>query len=906
MKLKLFIWSQPYGPALRSTAFARFCHYFLLAGVLGISISAVAKDAPATAIALFDGPQGAAYVQISGVTLNGKTDLRICDGVSKFDKGAYDSLPRVSLAGATSLQRSNDGVLTLTVNGKPICVVPANLKFDRKPELTPADAAEQSLLQGVPVSSSLQELAIPTFKAGMQLVFIPAPDAEMAEYLRAQRASTVKDWEDFLVSHPASTHFADAKNAMAGLHQQAAEAAFAQYQKSSAAHKPDIGLLRQSCTEAQAANQAVSGYASAVKLIETIGRELDMLLEPDRARLQAFQKAVQEHSPGYSQLAAARAHVHLLVEVQPDYAPVLNLRRDIGVEERKLETTVVNAESLVSSGRYDDAVTSLGPYSAFAAEIPRMDAIIAAAYQYHFDSGQKLATAQEWAQSVAEFRKAAAIRPDNKDAQAALKNASTQLAAKRDQQEANLALLQSKEFANKSQFVEAYNVLAELPDTQRALVSSELSSLGPQYVPAATRRALKLQEVHLPIKSRADEDAVREAYVLLDRASTVSGDPAITLKRDFLSNKISSYYVDQASRYLGKPSGSGAGVGWLYLKEAQRFGITNANTLKDQMAQYTSLYQRRARLSVGIVLRDQTSRRDNPGFAEQLAAAIANGLDSSGVSIEVVRKPSEAGDALQPNFMIVGEILEHRVVKNTNLETLQSKYRAGTHEVKSPAWLQANDSYQSAQQQLATAQHALSDAQSQHKKKEMVAAASDAVQTAQKQADDLRHKLDTTEQSRVEAIVEPYHYSRKNFDLTASIDLAFRINDRLGNSTGDPVSVHKDNHKTAVVVQDVKPEDTEGVTNQGVEPDETQFLADLEIEARNTLIKVIQQKASELPARILQEARTRAQRGDLDGAAEQYVMYLNSTPDSSSAEHDEAAKFLHDQFNLAAPVASKL
>jgi len=35
-------------------------------------------------------------------------------------------------------------------------------------------------------------------------------------------------------------------------------------------------------------------------------------------------------------------------------------------------------------------------------------------------------------------------------------------------------------------------------------------------------------------------------------------------------------------------------------------------------------------------------------------------------------------------------------------------------------------------------------------------------------------------------------------------------------------------------------------------------------------------------------------------------MYLNSTPETSSPERDEAAKFLHDRFHLAVPVASKL
>jgi hypothetical protein len=323
------------------------------------------------------------------------------------------------------------------------------------------------------------------------------------------------------------------------------------------------------------------------------------------------------------------------------------------------------------------------------------------------------------------------------------------------------------------------------------------------------------------------------------------------------------------------------------------------------MAKYAALCRRRAGLSIGIVLRDQTSRADNPGFADQLADAIANGLESSGMGVEVVRKPSEAADAMQPNFVVIGEVLDHRVLKSVNVEAPQSKYRAGTHEAKNPAWVQANSDYESAQQELAGTQRTLADAQSQHKKKDVVAAANQAVQDAQKHVDDSRHKLETIDEKRVEAVIEPYHYTRKTIDLNASIRVGLRVTDRAGDVLGEPVDVHKSNHKTAVVMQDVKPEDTEGITNQGVEPNEAQYLADLEVEVRDQIIAAVRAKAVDLPSKFLQEARNHAQRGDLDGAAEQYILYLNSTPDTAP-DRDEAAKFLAERFNVGAPANSKL
>jgi hypothetical protein len=873
---------------------------------LGLSITAYAKDASLTAVVLFDGPQGAEYVQITEVELNGKIEVRTCDGISKLDKSTYNGLPRVSLAGASSLQRGANGVLRLKANGKSLCVVPGNLKFEHNVELTTAEAAEQAVIQGTPVSASPKDAIIPAFKPGVQLVFITDPDSELADFLRAQRANTLRDWQDFLTRYPSSSRRADVQNALAGFHQQVAEDAFAKYQSSSSAKAPDLAMLRQACLEAQAASQLSPAFKPAAEFMEGIGRELDNLAQPDQMRLEAYRKALLDHAPRYSQLRAAQQHIELLLEVRPDYTPLLNLQREIAVEHRKLETTIVSAQVLMVEGRYDQAVNSLGPYVAFASEIPRVNSVINAAFKYHYENGQRLATREEWEKARVEFVTAAALQPDRKDAQAAADNAVARLEAQRDQEAANAAVLQSDDYAQKHQIVEAYNVLADLPEKQRALVTSQLSALSHDYIAVAVRRAQKLHESHIPIKDPTDQNAVLEAYVLLDRVSSLEDDPAITVKRDFLSAKISDYYLGQAGRYLQKADGSGAGIGWLYLKQAARYGTTNADSLKDEMVRYEPIYQRRTQLSIGIEFRDQTSRRDSHGFADQLADAVTSGLDSFPVPMTVVRNPSEVQDALQPNFTLVGQVLEHRVVKNASLETPESKYRAGTHETNSPVWAQTESNYEAAQQQLSSAQQALADAQANHKKKQVIADANDAVEQAQNSVDELRHKLETTEQNRMEILVESYHYTRKTIDLTASAEIEFQFRDRAGNFLGEPSDVRKGKHSTTVVVQDVKAEDTEGITNQGVEPDGVQLLTDLEIDSRNALVAAVREKAAELPAGILQSARALAQKGDTDGAGELYVLYLNSTPPGASAERAEAVRFLHDQFNLDVSADSRL
>lgn len=867
----------------------------LLAGLFSALLATVAqaKDAPVTAIALFDGPSGPAYVQLIGLLLNGKTELRVCDGVPKINKTAYDNLVRTQLAGATSLERADDGVLTLTAGAKPVCVVPGNLKFERNAEFTPAEAADQATIQGTVISSSLPGAELPPFKRGVRLIFVAAADDDFAQYLLAQRVNSIAGWQDFLLRHASSTRVPDAKNSLAAIYEQSAETAFAKYQLGTGP-AVDIAALKQAQHQALEANKVVAGYPAASKLRTQINKELDALVEADQAKLQTFRKALAEHSAGYAGLVAARKHVDDLLAVNPEYAPVLNLHTEIAAEARKLEAALEQAEALVATREYDQAIQALGAYQAFAGEAPRINSVVTAAYAFHFQRGRQMAAEHNWEKAVADFRRALEIKSDSGEANSALKDAEVQFTATRDREAVQRALAASQDYAANKDFIAAYETLAELPDTQRALVADQLTTLQKDFVPAAARRAQKLLEIHIPIRGRADEEAVQEAYDLLNRAGSLSGDPALKLKLDLLSDKISSYYVDQARRYLSKPLGSGVAIGWLYLGEAERYK-PNLSSVRDVRAQYANAYQLRSKLSIGVVLRDQTSRRESVGFADQLADAIATGLESSGLGVKVVRQPKEGADGVQPNFLLVGEILEHRVVKDANLETLQSKYRAGTHDIKNEDWSKANDDYLAAQKALQGAQRAAADA---HGKKE-VAAANDAVTAAQKSLDDARHKLDTTEPTRSQAVIEPYNYTKKNIDVTALIELNFHFSDQQGNVIESGVPIKMDIHKRFVVLENVKPEDTEGVRSQGTEPDEVQFLTDAEIQARDALVKSIREKAQILPAKVLQEARSRAQQNDVDGAAEEYILYLNATQDAASPEREEATKFLHEHYNVA-------
>jgi hypothetical protein len=126
---------------------ARTCRgVALVLGAISLAIPLSAKDVSLTAIELYSGTNGPAYVQITDVLINGKIEVRTCGSATKIDKSAYGELTKVALGPGATLEYGNDGVLTLTKDAGSSCVVPTNVKFDKNAALSPAELATRAVL----------------------------------------------------------------------------------------------------------------------------------------------------------------------------------------------------------------------------------------------------------------------------------------------------------------------------------------------------------------------------------------------------------------------------------------------------------------------------------------------------------------------------------------------------------------------------------------------------------------------------------------------------------------------------------------------------------------------------------------------------------------------------------------
>jgi hypothetical protein len=862
-----------------------------------------AKEQVLTAIELYDGSKGAAYLQLTNVLVNGKTELRACAGPSqKIDRSAYAKLPKVDLAGATSLKRTSDGSMVLERGGTSQCVVPANLKLEKDEALTPGQLADRSDVQATILSASSTSTGsfLPPFKPGVELRFVAAPDVELAEYLRAERAATLAVWQDYLGHYATSGHANQAKQAAATLLIKGGEGSLAAYRKAAASASPTLTDLKDAKARADQALSLVPNSASALQLKNAVGSELAVLADKAQSDLDAYRQALASRGPGYVHLNNSRKMVQQILDVNPQFDRAQSLQNEISNDTRAVDSSLQTAESLLNEKRFDEALSAIEKYRSFADEEPRVATIVNAAYKYHFDKGGTLLGSQKWSEAVQELQKAESV---NKTAEVsgALKKAQEQLGSSLARQAADAALAKSEQFAEQHQYVEAYEVLAELPSASKALVADRMESLESSYIKEASEKAKNLQMAHTPIRGRADEVGVLRAFDLLQSAYSLSTDnKQLKLRLDVLAENLSDYYLQQAKKYFQKPLGSGVGLGWLYLDQSQLFEANRAD-VRDERTKNSAAYQMRSKLSIRVVFRDQTSRRDSAGFADQMSDAIATGVETTGLPVRVVRANDTSG--VDPNFQLVGDVLQHRPVLTSTVDAMESKYRVGAREIPNEEWNKANRDFEAANMELQRCQRVLEGAQSRGKKKE-IADANLAVSDAEKKVQDAHRKMDSVPKTNPDDIIKPYTYTKRTIDLASVVEVAFRIVDASGDAIEPATSINKTNSKQVVVFENVKPEDTAGVKAQGSPPDEIQFLNDLEIEARDALIKTVVAKVQGLPQKILALARKQAQEGDLDGAAEKYILYLNATPEQATPARGEARKFLEEQFNIRPAGAS--
>jgi hypothetical protein len=893
----------------REAAMRRMCALLVL---LACPLLVQAKDVGPGGVMVYPVGSGMGYVLFNNLMVNGKMEMRGCGATPGADKSSYKNFTKIGLGSVKTLERMPDGSLMAEVDAEAAkCVVPGNFKLEKDGLASFSDLVEHTLWTAqVTGSDPAGQTALPMLAVGAKMFFGVSTDVELAEFLRADRVATVAGWKVYLAGNGSGAHSAKAKRSLSGLYVADGRKALDRYTKTREA----FGELKTARIRAEDAQVLTPGDDAVASLTTAVRAELVRLDDASASGMKAYRKGLADHGKGYASLVAATKSAAAAVECDPKHGPSIAANTDAAKELAGYETDVKAAQAKVAAQQQDEAFAGIRKYASFAEEDPRVKQVIAAAYQNQMDHGEEFSSSSKWALAVAAYDKAYSYRATDA-AKAALVRAHAGMDTSANKAAADAATAKSQEYITAKDYVRAYDELAKLPPAQRVLVRDEMASIMPSYMLSAVDLARRLQQTHTPIKGRGDEDAARQAYGYLEQVDDLIDSPNgkavvdamdgparqslsdVKVRLDLLSDAISAYYVTVARKFLNKPVGTGVGLGWNYLDEAATYK-TDLDVVRDEKARASETYQMRAKLSLGVEFRDQTSTRQSTGFAEQLQDAIATGLETSPLPVHVIRPSAAAAQAqtLVPNYQLIGEILEHRTTKNVTNETMKSNYRSGERDVPNPAWNQADQEYQSATAEVEKARANVRLVAAKNNAK-LTAEAQTVVDAAEKKAQDARSKVNMIPQKLQEDVIRPYTYTKQVIAISNIVELSFRIVSN-GTTIEEPIHVKHEVPNTFTVLENIKPDDTEGVHNLDVPPSDSQLLTDVEIAARDELVKAALLRVQGLPGKILADARAKVNSDNPDAAAELYIRYLNCTAAKETPERVEAIRFLAETYNL--------
>jgi hypothetical protein len=883
---------------------------FLLNSLLWIGSSALALGyfAPAAhaskqglnAIELYDGRSGAAYVQLTNFFINDKLELRQCTSGEAIDHSAYGKLNKVVMAPGGTLERGADGILRYsTGGGQGICVVPENVKFDHGTAYSPSELADQANPTGSPTGPSTENVSLPPpIKKGVTIVLVATLNTETADFLRAKRASDITIWQAFITRYPSTSHLADAKSALALLYVQAGQTSLAAWLKSSALGKPSYTDLKNARAQADLAVATKPSLDSAGKLTADVSGQLTNLTNQAVSELNAWHTAMSDHTPGYPHLQTAKALSDAITLIDPKFGPGQTLATQVQTDVSAFETAVASANTNIGAGQYDKAFAEILPYRSFADEEPRIGSVVDTVYSYHYEKAKSFGKSLNWQNATEEYQKAIKVH-DTGEAEADFKTAQAQLAIARDKAAAQSALATSQQYEQAHDPIRAYEALYYLSAAQRKFVQDDIDRLGPGYADAASAKAKSLLKLHGTITGPGDESQIELAYEYLDRAYEVNQNDTYVVLKQVAANDLSKYLLATANKYFAKPGGSGTELGWAEIVKAMPYKADNLADLRDAQNSNTTNHNLRSRMSVRVQFLDQTSQRDSAGFVGQIESAIIGDLESSGISVRVLRATDPLPHDVEPDFQLEGDVIQHHVSAPSTPEQIPSEYVVGTHDVPNEEWNKADQAVEAAKEELVAAQGTLSGAVTRGKH---VSTAQKAVTVAEDKVNKLISARDLIPKTKTEDIPRPYTYTKKTIKVNGVVQLRFSISQPLSEQTSEPmaapVTITKEDKQTAVVLSNVSPADRNGVVNSGSEPDLDEFKVNLETVALQELVEAVRKHVALLPQKIYDEAYRKENEGDMEGAGESYLRYLNLTHEDGSSQREHAKKFLSDTFLL--------
>jgi hypothetical protein len=593
----------------------------------------------------------------------------------------------------------------------------------------------------------------------------------------------------------------------------------------------------------------------------------------------------------YAFLAKVRERVGRAQSIMNDET-VRQLAADVNRAQQEVENARNLTEQLIKAEKWDEAITAAAPVKKYLTSWPELKQMyehaLRQSHERHLDAANKAWVAGQLETSLSECSIAWERLKDSEPARACVCRARNEIAVRDSQQNRKINRpkdakeLLEKQIADSD--CKADPRLANELTLSKCEYSQQLFARSRQLLGigggAATpprrqgRRPVAAATASAPAPkaiSMANKKDFREAREQLILATELCPEDEIRKLLIAANRRLADFCKDEARKALQR---NDDGTAYVYLVSAQAY-MPDDPEVPSLLAQARERFQERTRVSVGVVLQNESRGPEGGAVVAEVTDAIHSAATSSGLAQPNIldsRQAAAAWQAIQtgralntPTVIFAGGVLSAAVDFAQNPHSVQSSFS-----YQNPRWKEADRVHDAANEEYKNCKKRNGDAACGHL----------ASRVAQ-----LRSYRDQIQQN----ITETYHYRENPKRMTGVARMSLRSSDSISRGARSGDTLQANDEWTCVERTGVNEKDYRVRDNYCPNPDPREFFGRIAGKIKSDAFLHATTQLRELPLSYYRRAQSAANRQQ---SVEDYLRFVFLTRDKSGSEAQQAKAYL--------------
>jgi hypothetical protein len=637
-----------------------------------------------------------------------------------------------------------------------------------------------------------------------------------------------------------------------------------------------------------------------------------------RLLLRASEDSLKRFRDGgtLADLRKAKALAEEALRNRSGEAGALELKKAATEAEQDVYARVEGMGALEAQRKWDQALEAHSQIARFAPEIPQIAELerqaLQGSHDVHRQAAQEHVKAGRLEQGIAEYQTALG-RLENAETRAELRETSIQLALQRaekaravqDLQGANEILKQAIEQQGSDPRLEKLNAAVKIQWADRLVKQAAPFYMMPR------------------IDSDGAEQKHLKALAYLEQANSLIPRPETEKAAREIRRRLAARYFQLGQKKLALARGTAVGQARLYLLRAESYD-NELPGLAEALERAREAFHNKSSVGVNIALTDKSLSKECSHIAGEIEGYIGQEITQAGLrNVQVVEREeferlkkeqaitqthSETELTLNvqgASVQVLGDILVCEVKALQRTSGLPSQYISGYRE--NPEYyrlVQERDRYSSQAQAIDQQDDAYKACAEQERRANVYGQCRYARDQYKREYDRLRN-LEYQANSVLQntpaqfPIITAYSYTRRDITVQGRIKVGYRIVDSLSSIRRQQEQLTAEDTKSGTEIRGAMANDTKGITDREAN-------VPSEDEMRDQLVRSLQKKIAEaivaflrnFGEKYIERARQARDRGALDDAIENYILFLATTAEKGGPNCQEAEGFLSEKRNL--------